>query len=116
MEKKFVEVALVLVLFVEERSLIVEDAVEISPAVLNVCNAVHTFALPRLSPIVRAVAPVYVPLKVREALVALRLARVTYALVMVVQVGVPVAEIAVTALFVHAEPRYGVTPPVALAR
>lgn len=51
-EKKSVEVALV-----ESRNVMVEDAREIMPAVLNVCSAVHALALPKFKPMVRAVEP-----------------------------------------------------------
>lgn len=59
---------------------------------VNCWSAVHVFAFPRLSPIVRAVLPLYVPEKVRVESVAVRFARDTSEAETVAQVAAPSAE------------------------
>lgn len=76
---RFVEVAYVVV-----------PVTAVNPPV-NVVEAVHTFAEVRLSPIVLAVAPLYVPEKVRVLSVAVRLARDTSPDDTVAQVAPPTA-------------------------
>ena len=74
--------------FVDEA--VVEKKLE-DVALPNVCPPVHVFAEARFRPIVLAVAPLYVPEKVRVESVAVRLARDTSPADTVAQVAPPTA-------------------------
>jgi hypothetical protein len=90
-----------------------EEALAIIPPVLKVCKAVHVFAFPKLSPIVRAVCPSYVPEKVKVPSVAVRSAKSTSVEITVAHVAAPRAERTRTNWFVQVVPAYSAVIPVA---
>ena len=128
-EKRAVVVAWVPVAFVKVKFWrVVEPVASIELALEKVCCAVQVLALPRLSPIVRAVEPLYVPEKVRVVSVAVRSARleprampemVEFArsvLATVAQVAAPRADKDRTNWLVQLVPAYSAKRPLAPVR